>query len=71
MQILIVLTFDVPAAERVTDVLSTLDPPRLPYFDGTARVVVGEHVDELTAWLDEKDPRQHDTADRQTPNPAE
>lgn len=56
MQILIVLAFDVPAAERVVDVLAALDPPAIPYFDGTARVVVGEHVDTLTQWLDEKEP---------------
>lgn len=58
MQILVVLVFDVSAPEKVVEILDEIDPARLPHFAGTARVVVGEHVDELNQWLDAKDPDQ-------------
>lgn len=48
----VVLRFDVEQPEDAARVLSAIDPPRLPWFAGTARVVVGSDVADLERWLD-------------------
>lgn len=53
MKTLIVLEFDAPTPEDVAEILNSIDPPHLPYFQGRASIVVPPHTEELQAWLDE------------------
>jgi hypothetical protein len=53
VKVAVVLTFDVPDAEAIPDILTAIDPPRLPHFDGEARVVPPPYAAQMTAWLDE------------------
>lgn len=53
MKILIALSFDVPDPESVAKILHVIDPPKIPYFDNTVRVVVGTDVDDTIKFLDE------------------
>jgi hypothetical protein len=54
MKTLIVITVDLPKANRIADVLGYIDPPRIPYFNGEVRVVVGTDVDDTIKFLDEE-----------------
>jgi hypothetical protein len=50
---LVVLAFDIEGPEDAPGILRAIDPPSLPMFDGTARVVPEPFALELVAWLDE------------------
>lgn len=54
MKTLIVISIDLPKANLIGDVLGYIDPPKVPYFDGTCRVVVGTDVDDVIKFLDEE-----------------
>lgn len=51
----IVLEFDVPDPAAIVDVMKKLDPPSLPHFAGSARVVVEPHASRMIEWLDADD----------------
>ena len=53
MKVLVVVSVDVPDPEDTATVLSHLDPPTIPYFDGEVRVVVGTDVVDTIKFLDE------------------
>lgn len=53
MKVAIILTFDVASAEDVPAIISAIDPPGLPLFDGDARITVDPYVAPLLRWLDE------------------
>jgi len=53
MEVLIVVSVDVPNPDAVATVLQHMDPPGIPYFDGQVRVVVGTDVADTIKFLDE------------------
>lgn len=55
MKTLIVISVDLPEANRIADVLGYINPPKIPYFDGQVRTVVGTDVDDTIKFLEEKD----------------
>lgn len=52
MKALVVLTFDLPDPEAIVEVLEKVDPPQLPHFSGTARIVVDPEASAVEQWLD-------------------
>lgn len=52
MKLLIVLPFEVPNPEASAEVLQAIDPPALPYFDGTARLTVSPWAEVVEQYLD-------------------
>lgn len=52
MKIVVVLTFEAPEPEDVVPILKAIDPPHLPHFANTVRVVIDPHASMLGAWLD-------------------
>lgn len=53
MRVLVVLSFELPVVPEITSVLAAIDPPRLPYFSGEARIVPDPVASAVEAWLDE------------------
>lgn len=54
MRALVVLSYDLPNPEAITDVLKAIDPPATPHFAGDARVVPEpDSVDAVIAYLDD------------------
>jgi len=60
MKMALVVSFDLPtdhipeAGDMVADIIKDIDPPRLQYFDGELRVMVGDDAGILLSWMDEK-----------------
>lgn len=52
MKLLLVLPFQVPNPEASAEVLRAIDPPALPYFDGTARLTVSPWADVVERYLE-------------------
>ena len=52
MKCLIVVSVDLPCPDDAVKVISHMDPPKIPYFDGAVRVVVGSDVDATIEFLD-------------------
>lgn len=52
-RLLVVLSFDIPNADVVTEILTAIDPPKLPYFAGAARIAVDPVSTQIEKWLDE------------------
>jgi len=57
MKLLVVLTFDVPAPASAATVLRAIDPPRLPFFTGDARVTVDPYATAVENYLDDDEAR--------------
>lgn len=53
MRIAIVLEFDIANPEDASTVLRAIDPPKLPFFDGAAQIVMEPHLSQMLRWLDE------------------
>lgn len=53
MKIAVVLTFDVPDVEVIPDIITAINPPHLPHFDGDARVVPPPYAAQMVQWLDQ------------------
>lgn len=49
---LIVLDFNVETPDDIVKILKQLDPTKLPFFGGHARIVVGEDVTDTVTFLD-------------------
>lgn len=52
MKVVLVLTFDVPTPEAIVPVLLKVDPPSVPHFAGTARIVLDPEASAVESWLD-------------------
>lgn len=52
MKLLLALTFEAPKPEAAAELLSAIDPERLPGFDGTARFAVDPVATVVTEYLD-------------------
>lgn len=55
MKCLIVISVDLPHPDEIITVMKHIDAPKIPYFAGAVRVVVGDDVDEVIEFLDESD----------------
>ena len=55
MKCLIVVSVDLPGPNDVAKVLEHMDPPKVPYFAGAVRVVVGSDVEDTIEFLDGKE----------------
>lgn len=56
MKAIIVLSFNFTAEEineKLPEILEKIDPPRLPCFDGKARIAVQSSAEYVTSWLDD------------------
>jgi len=53
MKVLIVTEHEVQDPEDVPRILTAMNPPALPHFTGTARVVVDPEASVVTTWLDQ------------------
>lgn len=53
MRAIIVIEVDVPTPEDLPDVITAINPPKLPHFAGKLRVCIDPVATELLAWLDE------------------
>ena len=51
---IIVLSFNT-TAEELPDILSRINPPRLPGFTGEARIAFGPEAKYVETWLDDDD----------------
>lgn len=55
MKVIIVLSFEVPGPEDVASILHTINPPKLPFFTGEARIAVGRNATTVIEWLDDEE----------------
>ena len=55
MKCLIVVSFDLPHPGDVIKVIDHIDAPKIPYFAGAVRIVVGTDVDDTIKFLEEED----------------
>lgn len=62
MKLSIVLNFDVPTPEAAAEILLAIDPPKLPYFVDSTRVVPDPFATDLETWLDSPLPDEADTS---------
>lgn len=53
MKTLLVLTLELPEPEDIAAVLAHIDPPTIPHFTGTARIVVEPVASQLEDYLDQ------------------
>jgi hypothetical protein len=54
MKVLIALTFDVDGVEVIPRLLRAIDPPKLPHFDGSARVSVADDAHAVIKFMEEE-----------------
>lgn len=65
MKCLIVVSVDLPHPDKLIDILNHMDLPKIPFFDGAVRVVVGPDVDDTIEFLEEYDTPTMQTKENQ------
>lgn len=53
MKVLVILEFEIPNPECVAEVLSAINPPALPHFQGDARITIEPVSSAIINFLDE------------------
>lgn len=54
MMTIVVLTFQPEKPDDITEILSAIDPSRLPHFAGQARISIGADAKAVVDWLDDQ-----------------
>lgn len=54
MKVLAVIVVDIPDVKEIRTVLQAIDPPSIPFFEGTVHVVPEPHASALQSWLTEE-----------------
>lgn len=52
MKALIILSMEFEEPETIAEALKAIDPPQVPGFNGTARVVLDPEAGVIEQWLD-------------------
>jgi hypothetical protein len=52
MNVIVVISLNMPDPQQIAEVLEHIDPPHIPHFAGQVRVAVGSDAQRIVNWLE-------------------